>query len=149
MTKTISSFNEYSLSKPSSSVDLKDLVTEIVSSYVANNQIDKEEIPELFQMVFQSLSSLTYRKGGLLTSTSEPAIPIEDSIHPDYLTCLEDGRQLKMLKRHLRTAYNMSPEQYRLRWNLPDNYPMVAPNYSKHRSQLAKDGNLGIRNTGR
>ena len=136
-------------SKRSSSVDLKDLVTEIVSSYVVNNQIDKEEIPELFQIVFQSLSSLTYRKGGVLTSTSEPVVPIENSIHPNYLICLEDGRQLKMLRRHLRTAYNMSPEQYRLRWNLPDNYPMVAPNYSKHRSQLAKDGNLGIRNTGK
>lgn len=149
MTKTISSFNEYSSSKPSSFVDLKDLVAEIVSNYVANNQIDKDEIPELFQMVFRSLSSLTYRKRGVLTSTSEPVVPIKDSIHPDYLVCLEDGRRLRMLKRHLRTAYNMSPEQYRLRWNLPDNYPMVAPNYSKHRSRLAKEGKLGVRNTGR
>lgn len=149
MTKTIFSFNEHSSSKLSSSVDLRDLAAEIVSNYVANNQIDKEEIPELFQMVFQSLSSLTYRKGGLLTSTSEPAVPIEASIHPDYLVCLEDGRRLKILRRHLRTVYNMSPEQYRHRWNLPDNYPMVAPNYSKHRSRLAKEGKLGVRNTGK
>lgn len=79
----------------------------------------------------------------MLSARTEPAVPVENSIHPDYIICLEDGRKLKMLKRHLKTAYNMSPEQYRERWNLPNNYPMVAPNYAKRRSSIAKDIGLG------
>ncbi len=76
---------------------------------------------------------------------SEPAVPFEESIKPDYIVCLEDGRRLKMLKRHLKTAYNMTPDQYRERWNLPANYPMVAPNYAKFRSSIAKNTGLGDR----
>jgi predicted transcriptional regulator len=75
----------------------------------------------------------------------QPAVPVKKSIHPDYLVCLEDGKKLKMLKRHLKTSYNLTPEQYRERWGLPPDYPMVAPNYAKQRSKLAKDIGLGTR----
>ena len=137
MTETILSSDEKSTPQNSTSIDVKALVVEIVASYVANNHIEREKLPELFQMVHQSLSSL--KKRGCVPLSSQPAVPIEESIHPDYLVCLEDGKRLKILKRHLRTAYNMTPEQYRMRWNLPSNYPMVAPNYSKIREQLAKE----------
>ncbi len=80
-----------------------------------------------------------------MNALPEPAVPLEESIKPDYIVCLEDGRQLKMLKRHLKTAYNMTPDQYRERWNLPANYPMVAPNYTKSRSSIAKSIGLGKR----
>ena len=137
MTETILSSDEKSTPQNSTSIDVKALVVEIVASYVANNHIEREKLPELFQMVHRSLSSL--KKGGCISFSSQPAVPIEESIHPDYLVCLEDGKRLKILKRHLRAAYNMTPEQYRMRWNLPSNYPMVAPNYSKIREQLAKE----------
>jgi predicted transcriptional regulator len=125
------------------SLELTSCVAEIVAAYVSRNSMSSSEIPSFVQTVHRSLCALSSGQSYLLSARSEPAIPIENSIHPDYIVCLEDGRKLKMLKRHLKTAYNMTPEQYRERWNLPTNYPMVAPNYAKRRSSIAKDIGLG------
>ena len=124
--------------------ELLALTTEIVSSYVANNTMPANEISGLIDQVFKSLSSVRGEEQahGL---PAQPAVPIKNSVTPDYLVCLEDGKKLKMLKRHLKTAYGMSPEDYRERWGLPVDYPMVAPNYAQQRSQLAKDIGLGKR----
>lgn len=118
------------------------LVVEIVAAYVSNNAMEVSDLPGFIQLVYQSLYNLE-RSSPFLTNPGEPAAPIEDSITPDYLICLEDGKHLKMLKRHLKTAYNMTPEQYRERWDLPSNYPMVAPNYAKKRRHIAKTSGLG------
>jgi predicted transcriptional regulator len=129
--------------------DLLALTTEIVSAHLANNTLTASEIPSLIERVYKSLSSL----GAESTPTSivadrpQPAVPIRKSVMPDYIICLEDGKKLKMLKRHLKTAYKMTPEQYRERWGLPIDYPMVAPNYAKTRSRLAKDIGLGTGKT--
>lgn len=125
------------------SLELTSLVAEVTAAYLSNNSMESGEIPAFVQLVHRSLGALSSGKSYLLSSRSEPAVAVEDSIHPDYIVCLEDGRKLKMLKRHLKTAYNMTPEQYRERWNLPTNYPMVAPNYAKRRSSIAKDIGLG------
>lgn len=119
--------------------------TEIVSAFVSNNQVQISEIPLVVDQVYKSLMGL---KGEAVVSVGDrpqPAVPIKRSITPDYLICLEDGKKLKMLKRHLKTAYNMTPEEYRERWGLPADYPMVAPNYAEKRSALAKDIGLGTR----
>ncbi len=123
--------------------DLLALTTEIVSSHVANNTVSQNEISGLIEQVFRTLSNLG---GGGTASTDRgalPAVPVKKSITPDFIICLEDGKKLKMLKRHLKTAYDMTPEEYRERWGLPADYPMVAPNYAKQRSRLAKDIGLG------
>lgn len=122
-----------------------ELVVDVVASYVSNNEVDVQELPALIQQVHRSLCNLGSARSYLLQDRSEPVVPIEDSVHPDYIVCLEDGRRLKMLKRHLRTAYNMTPDQYRERWGLSPDYPMVAPNYATRRSNLAKDIGLGTR----
>ena len=117
------------------------LTADLVSSHISNNKVSAEDLPALIRGVYSTLASVESQaeeKGA-----REPAVPIKKSVHPDYIVCLEDGRKLKMLKRHLRTAYNMSPEEYRARWNLPSGYPMVAPNYAKKRSSLAKKIGLG------
>ena len=124
------------------SLDKMALVSEIVAAYVSNNTMESSEIPEFIKLVYRNL----YNKGtgkSLLPSPGVPAVPIEESIKPDYIVCLEDGRQLKMLKRHLKTAYNITPDEYRERWGLPSNYPMVAPNYTKKRTEIAKGIGLG------
>ncbi len=125
------------------SLELTSCVAEIVAAYVSRNTMTTSEIPAFVQTVHRSLCALSSGQSYLLSARTEPVVPIENSIHPDYIICLEDGRKLKMLKRHLKTAYNMTPEQYRERWNLPTNYPMVAPNYAKRRSSIAKDIGLG------
>jgi predicted transcriptional regulator len=120
------------------------LTTEIVAAHVSKNTVAAADLPQLISQVYQSLASV----GKGQTQTAErpdPAVPIKKSIHPDYIICLEDGKKLKMLKRHLKTAYNMTPEQYRERWSLPTDYPMVAPNYARQRSRLAKEIGLGTR----
>ncbi|MBT4879628.1 MAG: MucR family transcriptional regulator [Alphaproteobacteria bacterium] len=120
------------------------LTTDVVSAHVTNNTVPVTELPTLIQQVFSALSSI----GGGATirlPRSEPAVPIDESITPDYIVCLEDGKKLKMLKRHLRTAYNMTIDEYRERWGLGPDYPVVAPNYTKQRSQLAKTIGLGTR----
>ena len=124
--------------------DLLALTTEIVAAHVSNNTIAAGDLPQLISQVYQSLAGVD--KGpAQAVERPEPAVPVKKSIHPDYIICLEDGKKLKMLKRHLKTAYNMTPEQYRERWALPPDYPMVAPNYARQRSRLAKEIGLGTR----
>jgi len=125
--------------------DLLSLTTEIVSSYVSNNTVDAGDLPAVIDQVYKSLSGVS-ADGAITADRPQPAVPIKRSITPDHLICLEDGKKLKMLKRHLKTAYNMTPEQYRERWGLPADYPMVAPSYAEKRSKLAKDIGLGTRN---
>jgi predicted transcriptional regulator len=118
------------------------LTTEIVSAHVANNNIANAEVPELIQQVYNKLSELA---SGEEASSVEltPAVPIKKSVTDDYIICLEDGKKLKMLKRHLMTAYGMTPEEYRAKWGLRPDYPMVAPNYAAKRQELAKKIGLG------
>lgn len=120
------------------------LTTEIVSAYVSNNTLPTAELSGLIEQVFRTLSNVT-AGNTTLGDRPQPAVPIKKSVMPDYIVCLEDGKKLKMLKRHLKTAYNMSPEEYRERWGLPSDYPMVAPSYAVRRSKLAKDIGLGKR----
>ena len=117
------------------------LTSEIVSAHVSNNATRGDAVPELIQSVFDKLTALASDEPAPTELT--PAIPIRKSITDDYIVCLEDGRKLKMLKRHLMTAYGMTPEEYRARWGLKADYPMVAPNYSKKRQELAKKIGLG------
>lgn len=121
---------------------------EIVSAHVSNNSMAVADIPGLIEDVYQSLMRLGDVKEPE-ELRPEPVVPIKKSITPDYLICLEDGKKLKMLKRHLKTAYDMSPEEYRDRWGLPADYPMVAPNYAKQRSELAKSIGLGTQGRAR
>lgn len=120
-----------------------ELTANIVSAYVSNNPTPATEIPNLISQVHGALMRLSSgRTEGPLEPT-KPAVSLKKSIAPDYLVCLEDGKRFKSLKRHLRTQYNMTPEQYREKWGLPPDYPMVAPNYAVARSQLAKKMGLG------
>lgn len=121
------------------------MFTEIVAAYVSNNKMESMYLPAFINLVQRSLLSLHSKDAFQLRAASEPAVPLEESIKPDYIVCLEDGRQFKMLKRHLKTAYNMTPDHYRERWNLPANYPKVAHNYTKRRSNIAKNIGLGNR----
>lgn len=118
--------------------------TDIVSSHVANNTVALSDLPSLIRNVYDTLTSIQNQKQEV-EEKLVPAVSVKRSIQPEYLICLEDGKKLKMLKRHLKTAYNMTPDDYRARWNLPNDYPMVAPNYAKQRSQLAKNIGLGTR----
>lgn len=122
--------------------ELLALTADIVSSHVANNKVEVTELPSLIGNVFKTLSGL---ESGQSVEQEKlcPAVPIKKSITPDYIICLEDGKQLKMLKRHLKTQYDLSPEEYRERWGLPSDYPMVAPNYADQRRVLAKKIGLG------
>ncbi len=120
------------------------LTVDIVSSYLSNNITSSDDIPRIIDQTFKALSDVS-SDSALAGERPQPAVPINRSITPDYLICLEDGKKLKMLKRHLKTAYGMSPEEYRERWGLPADYPMVAPSYAERRSKLAKDIGLGTR----
>jgi predicted transcriptional regulator len=125
-------------------VDLLGLTAEIVAAHVANNTVSSNELPGLISQVYQALSTVGTTPEPV-EEKPQPAVPVRKSVHPDYIICLEDGKKLKMLKRHLMTAYNLTPEEYRERWNLPADYPMVAPNYARQRSRLAKEIGLGTR----
>ncbi len=118
------------------------MTASVVSAYVGNNSLTPTQIPDVIKTVYGSLTSLG-RGGG--HDALRPAVPVRRSITPDYIVCLEDGRKLKMLKRHLRTTYNMTVDDYRQKWGLPIDYPMVAPNYAKQRSAFAKRIGLGRR----
>lgn len=135
----------YIMTNVTKNPDMTAMVTEIVAAYVSNNPMEPENLSAFIQQVYQSLNRLDSKQSYFFSARSEPAVPVEDSIHPEYIVCLEDGLQLKMLKRHLKTSYNMTPEQYRERWNLPSNYPMVAPKYAERRSSIAKGIGLGRR----
>ncbi|MBI1394204.1 MAG: transcriptional regulator [Alphaproteobacteria bacterium] len=118
------------------------LTTDIVSAFVSNNTISADKLPGLLQEIHDAVKALA--AGGTAHAGNQtPAVPVSKSITPDYVICLEDGKKLKMLKRYLRTQYNLSPEDYRRKWGLPADYPMVAPNYAKRRSQFAKEIGLG------
>lgn len=123
--------------------EIIEMTTDIVSAYLSNNTVAAAELPNLIQSVHRALSTVSSGGEPAAPAPKEPAVPVKKSITPDYLVCLEDGRKFKSLKRHLRTKYNMSPEEYRAKWNLPKDYPMVAPNYAKARSDLAKQMGLG------
>jgi predicted transcriptional regulator len=121
--------------------EMLELTTEIVAAHVGNNPIAAAELPNLIQNVYRTLVSVGTTP--VPAERPKPVVPVKRSVFPDYIICLEDGKKLKMLKRHLKTTYNMTPEEYRERWGLPADYPMVAPNYAKHRSNLAKEIGLG------
>lgn len=123
--------------------ELVDMAAEIVSAYVSANQIPPQELPALIRTIYFALSEVSEAPSALLDQSQEPAVSVKKSVTPDYIICLEDGKKFKSLKRHLRTRYNMSPEEYRTKWALPHDYPMVAPNYAKERSNLAKRMGLG------
>ena len=123
--------------------DLLRLATEVVASYVSNNAVGPDQLPELINSVHNTLMSVDGSGSAAPEQPQKPAVPIRRSVQPDYIVCLEDGKKLKMLKRHLRTTYNMSPEEYRTKWGLAADYPMVAPNYAKQRSAFAKKIGLG------
>ncbi len=116
-----------------------ELVSKIVIAYVSNNSVPTSELPGFIRSVHDALSHIGERPVQL----REPAVPIGRSVQPNYIVCLEDGKKLKMLKRHLRTAFDLSPKEYRKKWGLPEDYPMVAPKYAKRRSELAKKIGLG------
>ena len=125
--------------------DLLALTTDIVSSHVSNHTVQVGELPQLIQNVYSALA--TAGSGGVAAARSKPkpAVAIKGSVKPAYIVCLEDGKKLKTLKHHLRTRHDMTPQEYRQRWGLPSDYPMVAPNYAKYRSELAKKIGLGTK----
>jgi predicted transcriptional regulator len=126
--------------------DLLELTADIVAAYVGNNEVAQADLPKLIENVYQSLAAAPHgvaESKPADESELKPAVPVRKSITPDYIICLEDGKKFKSLKRHLRTHYDLSPEQYREKWGLPVDYPMVAPNYAEARSSLAKKIGLG------
>lgn len=122
--------------------ELLEMTTDIVASFVANNPVAANGLPDLIKSVHDTVQELS-ADAPAEAPRPDPAVPISKSITPDHVICLEDGRKLKMLKRYLRTRYDLTPEQYRVRWGLPSDYPMVAPNYAKRRSAFAKEIGLG------
>jgi len=119
------------------------MAVDIVAAFVSNNSLPSAQITEVIRSVYDALNSLAGNATGAVEELPKPAVPIKKSVTPDYLICLEDGKKLKMLKRHLRTTYNMSLEEYKTRWGLPVDYPTVAPNYARQRSDFAKKIGLG------
>ncbi|EFH09148.1 MucR family transcriptional regulator [Teichococcus cervicalis] len=130
--------------------ELLGLTAQIVAAHVSNNSVPLTDVPSLIEQVHRTLSGLGSAPvaASVPAERPQPAVPVKKSVTDEYLVCLEDGKKLKMLKRHLKTAYDMTPEQYRERWGLPSDYPMVAPNYAKHRSSLAKRIGLGTKPRG-
>ncbi len=128
--------------------DILRMTTEVVAAYVGNNELPAAQISEVIGAVHKSLSGLQGGAGESQAAPSKPAVPIRRSVTPDYIVCLEDGKKLKMLKRHIRTTYNLTPDEYRAKWGLASDYPMVAPNYAKQRSEFAKKIGLGRKRAG-
>ena len=126
--------------------DLIELTSQIVAAYVSRNVIQPSDLPALISTIHQSLKTLGLpQEAAEAPADQKPAVPVKKSVTPDYIICLEDGKKLKMLKRHLSSSYGMTPAEYRAKWSLPDDYPMVAPNYAKSRSDLALKLGLGRR----
>ncbi len=123
--------------------NLLHLTTQIVAAHVSKNDVSIGDLSGLIRNVFSTLSTLG--EAPVVVDRPQPAIAVKKSVTPEFIICLEDGKKLKMLKRHLKTAYDMTPEDYREKWGLPSDYPMVAPNYARHRSSLAKKIGLGTR----
>ena len=128
---------------PEEDASLVDLTVDIVSAYVSNNQVATASLADLIHSVHKGLTDLNNPRPVEAATPPKPAVPIKKSVTPDYVICLEDGLKFKSLTRHLRTAYDLTPAQYREKWDLPSGYPMVAPNYSAQRSRLAKELGLG------
>lgn len=124
---------------------LVELTADIVSAYVSNNAVVGSDLPTLINDTFDALNKVSAKASQPAHEELKPVVPVKKSITPDYIICLEDGKKFKSLKRHLRTHYGLSPEEYREKWNLPYDYPMVAPNYAAARSALAKKMGLGKR----
>lgn len=135
--------NEATGSATGYETDLIELSTEIVSAYVSHNAVSPTDLPKLIAEVHGALRALQNNEVPVQVEELKPAVPVRKSVAADFIICLEDGKKFKSLKRHLRTHYNLSPEEYREKWNLPADYPMVAPSYSATRSKLAKDNGLG------
>lgn len=123
--------------------ELLRMTADVVAAYVSNNTLPATQLAEVINAVYSSLKSLEGPSTEPQPEPLKPAVPIRKSVTADYLICLEDGKKLKMLKRHLRSTYNMTPEEYRTKWGLPTDYPMVAPNYAEQRSEFAKKIGLG------
>lgn len=126
-----------------SSVDYLGLTADVVAAFVGNNSVPATELPDLIAKVHGALLRLSTPAPAVVEEVLKPAVPVKKSVTPEFIICLEDGLKFKSLKRHLRVHYNLTPEEYREKWGLPADYPMVAPNYSATRSQLAKDNGLG------
>jgi predicted transcriptional regulator len=123
--------------------ELLRMTSEVAAAYVSNNNLPSGQLPDVIRTIHESLAALSGAKVATASEPPTPAVAIKKSITPDYIVCLEDGKKLKMLKRHLRSTYNMTPDEYRHRWGLPADYPMVAPNYAAQRSAFAKKIGLG------
>lgn len=132
------------MSEPLNRIDLLSLTSEIVSAHVSNNQTPVADLPNLIQQVHHTLVVLSGDMTLASATRPKPAVAINKSITDEYIICLEDGKKLQMLKRHLKTVYNMSVDEYRERWGLPSDYPVVSPNYAKRRSEIAKTSGLGM-----
>ena len=128
--------------------ELLRMTAEVVSAYVSNNTLATGQLADVIQAVYNSLRGLEGQVAEAPSEPLKPAVPIRKSVTPEFLVCLEDGKKLKMLKRHLRSTYNLTPDEYRTKWGLPQDYPMVAPKYAEQRSEFAKKIGLG-RGTGR
>ncbi|HEV2678153.1 MAG TPA: MucR family transcriptional regulator [Aliidongia sp.] len=130
---------------PSSHGEVLRMVTDVIASYLKKNPVAASDLPGVIATVYGAFSAPQSGTVEPVVERPEPAVPIKRSVTPDFIICLEDGKQLKMLKRHLATSYNLTPDEYRARWGLPADYPMVAPNYATQRSALAKQIGLGSR----
>lgn len=130
-----------------SDVELLHMASDITAAYVSRNSLPAEELPGVIRTIHATLSSVGRDSGGNHNGL-RPAVPVRRSVTSDYIVCLEDGKRLKMLKRHLRSAYDMTPDEYRAKWGLPSDYPMVAPNYARQRSRFAKEIGLGRKGKG-
>lgn len=129
----------------SSSHELVELTADVVSAYVSNNTVVASDIPSIIHETFEALCKASVKASQPVREELNPSVPVKKSVTPDHIVCLEDGKKFKSLKRHLRTHYNLTPEEYREKWGLPHDYPMVAPNYAAARSALAKKMGLGQR----
>lgn len=125
------------------SLEKLSITGKIIAAYVANHKLTIEEIPDIIKKVYAAVSLITYETKSHTLQSKEPAVPIDQSVFEDYLVCLEDGRKLQILKRHLYNKYNLTLDEYKERWNLPNDYPTVAPGYAKKRTQIAKNTGLG------
>ena len=126
-----------------------EITARIVAAYVANNRINATELPGLISQTYAALASIDQDATETPSEPQKPAVSVKKSVTPDHVTCLEDGKQFKSLKRHLRTDHNLTPEEYRAKWDLPKDYPMVAPNYAEARSNLAREMGLGQKGKGK
>ena len=140
---------ERAASPKASQDEILRMTAEIVSAYVSPNDLPGAQIPDVIRSVYSTLHSQASGESAASQEPPKPVVSIRKSVTPDFIICLEDGRKLKMLKRHLRTTYHMTPEEYRAKWGLPADYPMVAPNYAAQRSAFAKKIGLGRKRAGR